>query len=131
MERGAVEGSLSSDFLSTYIVRELSPSEVGSRSRCYQKRAFWEKNDPLRKDLENFIPKGFTISQIHVLCANFVKFGQPEIGKRALFTGQKKQKIGSLSRSRFCADPPKSARANVHTVPQISSKSVQFRRSYS
>jgi len=113
----------------------LWPSEVRICSRCYQKRAFWEKNDPLRKDLENFIPKGFTISQIHVLCANFVKFGQPEIGKRALFTGQKKQKIGSLSRSRFCADHaqnlPGPAANNVLTVPQISSKSVHFRRSYS
>jgi len=68
---------------------------VWSRSRCYQKTCVLEKNDPLREDFENVVPKGFTISQIHVLCANFVKFGRPEIGNvvsRALFTGQKKNK---------------------------------------
>jgi len=44
IERGhSVEGSLSREFSSIYIVRELSPSEVVSRSRGYQKkRAFGE-----------------------------------------------------------------------------------------
>jgi len=50
-----------------------------------KKRAFWGKINPLREDFENFVPKGSTTLQIHVLCANFVKFGQPEIGS-ALFT---------------------------------------------
>jgi len=81
------------------------------------------KNDPLREDFENFVPKRFTASQIHVLCANFVKFVRPEIGKVV------------LSRSRFCADGaqnlPGPATNNVLTPPQISSKSVHFRRSYS
>jgi len=70
------------------------------------------------------------------LSANFVKFGRPEIGNvvsRALFTGQKK--IGWLSRSRFCADGaqnlPRPAANYILGVPQISSKSVHFRRSYS
>jgi len=45
---------------------------------------FWGKNDPLWEDFENFIPKGFTMSQIHALCVNFVKFGRPEIGKVVL-----------------------------------------------
>ena len=87
-----------------YIVRELSPSKVGSRSRGYQKTAFWEKNDPLREDFENSVPKGFNMSQIHVLCANFVKFGRPEIGIVVRYLPDKKQKIGSRSRSRFCAN---------------------------
>jgi len=41
MERGhSVEGSFSRDFSYIYIIRELSPSEVGSRSRRYQKVRF-------------------------------------------------------------------------------------------
>ena len=67
MERGhSVEGSFSREFSLIYIVRELSPSEVGSRSGG---SGFLEKNDPLQENLENFVPKGFTTSQNHVLCA--------------------------------------------------------------
>ena len=44
-----------------------------------KKRAFLEKNVPMREDFDNFVPKGFKTSQIHVLCANFVKFGLSEI----------------------------------------------------
>ena len=60
---------------------------------------FWKKR-PLAGRFENFAPKRFTISQIHVLCANFVKFGRPEIGCIIYLT----KKIGPRSRSRFCAD---------------------------
>ena len=89
----SVDGPTDREFSSIYIIRELWPSEVGSRSRRYQKHAFW-KNDPLREDIENFVPKRFTISQIHVLCANFVKFGRPEIGKVVhCLPGKKKTKI--------------------------------------
>ena len=64
---------------------------------------FW-KNDPLRGNLQNSVPKGFTTSPIHVLCVNFVKFGRPEIGKVVRYLpDKKKQKFASLSRSRFCA----------------------------
>ena len=77
MERGhSVDGSFSRHFLLIYIVRELSPDEVGSRSGG----SGFGKNDPLREDLENFVPKRFTTPQNHVLCANFVKFGRPEVG---------------------------------------------------
>jgi len=48
-----------------------------------EKRAFLEKN-------ENFVPKGFTTSQIHVLCANFVKWGLLEIGKLVRYLPDKK-----------------------------------------
>jgi len=94
------------------------------------------KNDPLREDFGNFVPKGFTTSQIHVLCANFVKFGRPEIGKVVRYLPDKKNKqIGSRSRSRSCADRaqnlPGPAPDKVVGAPQISSKSVHFRRSYS
>jgi len=106
MERGhSVEGSFSREFSSIYIVRELWPSEVGSRSRCYRKTCVFGKNDRLREDFQNFVPKGFIATQIHVLCANFVKFGLPKIGKVVRYLPhQKKQNFGSVSRSRVCAD---------------------------
>jgi len=68
-----------------------------------RKVAFLEKNDPLRRNFQNFVPKGFTVSRIHVLCANFVKFGRPEVGEMArCLPDEKKQTFGSLSC--FCAD---------------------------
>ena len=43
---------------------------------------FRKKTTPCGKVLlEDFVPKGFTTSQTHVLCANFVKCGCPAIGK--------------------------------------------------
>jgi len=53
-----------------------------------------------------------------------VKFGRPEISKVVRYLpDKKKQKIGSLSRSRFCADRaqnlPGPEANNVFTVPQI------------
>jgi len=64
---------------------------------------FWKKY-PLRANFQNIIPKGFTKSQNHVLCANFVKFGWPEIGKVMRCLPDKKQKFRKVSRSRLCAD---------------------------
>jgi len=131
MERGhSAEGPTSHEFSSIYIVRELWLAEVGSRSRRYQNLRVFEKNDPLREDFENIVLKGFTTSQIHILCASFVKFGQPEIGKVVRYLpDQKKQKIVSHSRSRFCADLAQNLPVTALEVPQISSKSVHLRRS--
>jgi len=47
-----VEWSFSRKFSSIYIVRELWPPEIGSRSRRYQKRAFWKKTTPCGKTLK-------------------------------------------------------------------------------
>jgi len=106
--------------------------------REHSKKWVLGKNDPLREAFENIVPKGFTTSQNYVLCANFLKFGRPEIGKvvRYLPDNKKKQKkIGPRSRSRFCADRAQNllgpAPDNTLGVLQISSKSVHFRRSYS
>jgi len=93
------------------------------------------EKDPLRGNFQNFVPKGFTASQIHVLCANFVKFGIPEVGEIArCLPDKEKQKFGSTRRSCFCTDSaqnlPEPAPYNVIQVPQILSKSVHFRRRY-
>jgi len=41
-----------------------------------KKFAFFEKkNDPLQGNFQNAVPKEFTTSQIHILCANSMKFG--------------------------------------------------------
>jgi len=96
---------------------------------------FWKK-DPLRANFQKIILKGFTTSQNHVLCANFVKFGWPEIGKvvRCL-PDKKKQNFRKVSRSCFCAYRAQNllgpAPNNILGVTQISSKSVHFWRSYS
>jgi len=66
-----------------------------------QKLPFWKK-DHLRANFHKCFPKGFMATQIHLLCANFVKFGRPEVGEIARCLPHKK--IASLSRSRFCAD---------------------------
>jgi len=75
----------------------------------------------LREDFKNFVPNGFTTSQIHVLCANFVKFGRSEIGKVVRYLPDKKKpKIGSLSLLR--RSRPKSARASgkcTHSAPNF------------
>jgi len=99
---------------------------------------FLEKR-PLKGKFSKNIPKGFTTSQNHVLCANFVKFDWPEIGKvvRCL-PDQKKNKTSARSpalSSRFCTDRAQNLSAaapnNILGVPQIWSKSVHFWRSYS
>ena len=103
-------------------------------SDVIKKRACFGQNDPLREGFENCVPKGFTTSQIHVLCANFVKFGRPDMGKVVRYLPDKKKNFASLALASAWI-MPRSARAsgmdNVLRVPQISSKSVHFRRSYS
>jgi len=47
----------------------------------WMESGFLGKNDPLWKDFENFVAKGFMRTQKHVLCANFVKFGRSEVGE--------------------------------------------------
>jgi len=123
------------DFPRFVITSEKSRLEVRNRWRWSR---FFGKKDPLRaKFQKKMFPKGFTASQNHVLCADFVKIGWPEIGSRALFTWQKKTKLlqglllsllcGSV-RAQTLARP---APNNILGVPQISSKFVHFRRSYS
>jgi len=84
------------------------------------------KKDHLRANFHNVFPKGFMATQIHVLYANFVKFGQPEIGKSSRVAYEtKEQHFGSLSRSHFCSDRAQDLSwptpDNILGVPQIRS----------
>jgi len=121
------------DFPRLVIISEKSRLEVGNRWRWSR---FFEKR-PLEGKFQNIIPKGFTTSQNHVLCANFVKFGWPEIGKVVRCLPEKKTKLPQglpLSLRHFtdrAQNLPGPARNNILGVPKISSKSVHFRRSYS
>ena len=53
-------------------------------------RPLQDKRLLAREDFENFVPKGFTTSQNHVLCANFVKLGRPGTGKVVRYLPDKK-----------------------------------------
>jgi len=68
---------------------------------------FLGKNDPLWKDFENFVAKGFMCTQKHVLCANFVKFGRPEVGEIPPCLHDKKNRQVLLL-SPMCGSRPKS-----------------------
>jgi len=92
----SVDGPTSRDFSSIYIVRELWASSRKSLKR-FPKNAFLEENDPLRENFQNFVPEGFIATQIHVLCANFVKFGRPEVSEIARCLPDKKNKTSARS----------------------------------
>ena len=124
------------DFPRFVFISEKSRPEVGSRWRW--SRIFWGfwKKDPLRANFHKRFPKGFMRTRKHVLCANIVKFGRPEVGKVVRYLlDKKKQNFGTHSSSRFCAyrvqNLPGPAPDNRLGISQISSKSVHFRRSYS
>jgi len=88
-----------------------------------------KKHDVPLGNFQNSVPKEFITSPIHVLCANFVKFGSREVGEiTRCLPDRKKNKISprSISRSGFCGDRiqnlPGPAADNVLRVPQTSSK---------
>ena len=101
----SVDGPISPDFSSIYIVRQLWGPQVGSRWSVFPKNCLFGKNDPLLENFQKFVPKGFIVTQIHVLCANFVKFGRLEVGEIAwCLPDKKKQNFRSLCSSCFCTD---------------------------
>jgi len=68
---------LEANFRRSIIVAELWRSAVGRRWKFWRKICVFWKNDPLRGNFQNSVPKGFTASPIDVLFSNFVKFGRP------------------------------------------------------
>jgi len=69
------------------------------------------------------------------LVCKYGEIGRQEVGEIVRCSPDKNQNFGSRSRSRFCADRAQNlsgpATDNTLRVPQISSKSAHFRRSYS
>ena len=123
------------DFPRFVIISEKSILEVGNR--WWKSPTFWDfwgKKTPYWQIFTNVFQNDTCGHRNTSFCANFVKFGRPEVGEIARYLMDKK-KIGLRSRCRFCADRAQNlsgtAPSNILRVPQISSKSVHFRRSYS
>ena len=118
----------SRDFPRFVIISQISRPDSEVFSDDIKKRARLEKNDPLQKDFENFVPKGFTTSQIHVLCANVVNFSRPEIGKAVRYLPDKKKQKSSrclaLASARIA---PKICRGQRQTMHSECSKFHQNR----
>ena len=114
------------------ITADLWRPEVASRWICLEIFAFFWKNDPLRWNFQNSVPKAFTASLIDVVVFKFREIWPTwNQRNRALFTRQKKFRLplSLLRGSRQNLSRP--ALNNVLIVLQISSKLVHFRRSYS
>jgi len=111
------------------IISEKSRPEVGNRWRWSR---FFGKRPLKGKFSKKMFPKGFTASRFECKFRENCLTGNWQ--SRALFTWQKKQNFCKVSRSRFCTERAQNlsepAPNNILGVPQISSKSVHFRRSY-
>jgi len=70
--RHPVEGDLGNEFPSICNHSGVMASWSRKTSNFF---AFFLKNDPLRENYQNFVPKGFLATLIDVLCSNFVKLG--------------------------------------------------------
>jgi len=113
----SVDGPTSRDFSPIYIVRELWAPEVGSRWSDFQKSCLFGKNDPLRQNLQKIVPKEFTWTRIHTLCANFMKLGWLEIGKVVRYLPDKKNKISACSHALASAPiEPKICQGHLQTI---------------
>jgi len=94
--------------------------------------AFFWRNDPLRENFQNSVPKRF-IPQRSTCFSNFVKFGRQKIGKFVRYLTEKNSS-GSPALATACTNRTQNlsqpVAENVLRVFQISSKSAHFRRSY-
>jgi len=93
---------------------------------------FFRKNDPLRANVQNSVPKG---SPPHrSTCCVQVSWNLADAKSVKLCVAFLTKNFAWLSRSHYCADraknPPEPAPDNVLRVLQISSISVHFRLSY-
>jgi len=113
------------DFPRFVIILEKLRLEVGNRWRWSW---FLGKKDPFRANFQKIIPKGFTTSQNHVLCANFVKFVWLEIGKVMRCLPDKKTKLPQgLLLSLLRGSRPKSARDSSKQYTRSSENFIQIR----
>jgi len=71
-------------------------------------------------------PKGFTASQQHVSCANFVKMADRKSAKSCVVYLTKKQNFRKISRSCFCADRAQNLLGQLQTNETIYSEFPKF-----
>jgi len=122
------------DFPRFVIISEKSIMEVGNRWRKSPTFwGFWGKR-PLRGNFHKWFPKRHMRTRKHVFLCKFREICPTgSRWNRPLFNG-KTQNFGSRSRCRFCAVRAQyfsvTAPNNMLGIPQISSTSVHFRRSY-
>jgi len=99
------------DFPQFVFISQISRPEVESRWRFSRKSwPFWKKR-PLVGKFQKCFPKVFMATQIHVLCANSVKFHWPEIGKVVLYLPDEKIRL-ALPLLLLRGSRPKSVRAS-------------------
>ena len=121
------------------ICNRFGETDSGSRKSLTSIKPKWRffgKKTPYGQIFTNVFQKPHRARGNTSYCANFMKFGRPEVGEIASYLmDKKKQNFGSPSSCRFCADRAQNlsgtAPNNRLGVPQISSKSVHFRQSYS
>jgi len=122
------------EFSSIYTVRELWGPEVESRSRFFQESCLFWKNDPLRGNFQIFF-RNDSPPRASTCCVQISWNLADRKSVKSRIAYLTKKNFRSLSRSRLCTDRtqnlPRPAADNVLRVPQISSKSVHYRRTYS
>ena len=123
------------DFRRFVIITEKSRPEVGSCVKIFtQKLSFWKKT-PYGKFSKNVFRKDSWRHRSTSCVRISWNLAERKSVKSRVAHQRKKQNFGSLSRSRFCAyraqNLSRLAPDNMLGRPQVSSKSVHFRRSYS
>ena len=121
------------DFPRFVIVSEKSTPEVGNRwLRSSQNGGFFGKKDPLRASFHNCFPNAPQRTRKHVFLCKFREIWPT--GSRWIFNRQKNKISARAPAAASARIVPKICQGQFQTiywVPQISSKSVHFRRSYS
>ena len=136
MERGhSVEGSFSREFSSTYMVRELSPSEVGSRSRGYQKSGFWGKTTHCGKTLKISFRKDSSRRRTTSCVQISWNLADRKSVKSCIISVTKQKKWARAPAIASARIAPKIRQGQLQTIylecPKFHPNRLCFRRSYS
>jgi len=123
----SVGAPTSRDFPRFVIISQISRPELGSCWRCSRNSWPFLDKEPLWANFQKCFLKGFTTSQIDVLCANFVKFGWLEIGKVVRYLRHKKKFWLAVPLSLLRGSRPKSARASSRQYTRSAPNFIQIR----
>ena len=112
------------------IIAELWQPEVARPGNLLRNFCIFLEKRHLTVKFKNFVPRVFIATPIDVVVFKF-----REMLPKSCVVYWTKKTFGCLSNCSYCADHaqtlPELAPNNVLTVPQISSKSIHFWRSYS